>query len=264
MTSPSPSEPRTASLYHAALAPAAAVKLVLATLGAWLVAMVIIAAVRVPMSVGIDLVGLVPIAITVGYARTRKLPLASIGLRWPHPRFLIAAVLIGSSAWLINVVLWSWVEEHTSTEYLHRAIDLPPAVLVFLGAAVVAPIGEELVFRGVLARGLATRLPASAAIAISAAVFSLYHLALPQLGPAFTIGLALAFVALRADSIIPSIVVHMINNAIVIALSRPDIPDFSWLIAAYPLPALGVALLLTGGGLALAARRPAANADLVV
>ena len=256
MTSPSPSEPRTASLYHAALRPASALLLVLGTGVAWIVAIGVLASAGASMEVTVGVSSLTVIAVPIAYVELRGFPFASIGFRWPHPKFFVAAALIGSSSWLINAVLWSWVAEHSDTRYLHRAIEQPPVVVVLVGACVLAPLGEELMFRGILARSFATRLPAIAAIAISSALFSAYHMALPQLGPTFTLGLALAFVALRADSILPTILLHAINNAVVIVLARPDLPDFAWLIEASPVLSFGVAIAMTGGGIALAAKRP--------
>src|SRR5436309_3059855 len=136
MTSPSGSEPRTPPLYHAALAPAGAVALVVAT------------------GVASVVVGTV---------------LHAAGA--PEEAQLAAATLLGGSAWLLEAVAWGWLAKYGDTKPIEHAIDAPNIVLAFAVLAVLAPAAEEILFRGVLLRALASRLCPGAAIAISAAVF---------------------------------------------------------------------------------------------
>lgn len=107
-------------------------------------------------------------------------------------------------------------------------------------------------FRGVLARGLAGRMPLWAAAAISAAVFSAYHLSLVQALPTLTLGLALAAVAIRADSAAPAIVAHALNNAIAIAVSRDELPALAGWLDHHADDALWIAIAVAAAGLVLA------------
>jgi membrane protease YdiL (CAAX protease family) len=98
----------------------------------------------------------------------------------------------------------------------------------------------------VLARAFGPR--AWLGIVVSAVVFSLYHLNPPQMVGVFPLALALGFLAVRARSIVPGMIAHLLNNAIVLVLQRVTIVD------DHPQLTLLAAFLLFGGGLALAAK----------
>jgi hypothetical protein len=93
----------------------------------------------------------------------------------------------------------------------HR--DLATVALFFVGAVVLAPVVEELLFRGVLLRALLRRFQPVTAVLGSAVIFSLVHYVgdpntLPFL-PALTgLGAVLAIVALRSGDLSTSIFIH--------------------------------------------------------
>jgi membrane protease YdiL (CAAX protease family) len=92
-------------------------------------------------------------------------------------------------------------------------------VIIIARACVLAAIGEELLFRGAFYTWLRQRLSARAAIVISAAAFAVIH-GFPQiLLLAFFIGVGFGWVRERSQSIVPSIVVHVLHNVILISLS---------------------------------------------
>jgi len=85
-------------------------------------------------------------------------------------------------------------------------------VLLF-AVIVVAPIGEELVFRGVIQNyGLKNFAPALA-IGLQALIFGLYHGNIIQGIYAFFMGAVLGFVAHKTGTILTSIVLHISVNA---------------------------------------------------
>lgn len=85
-------------------------------------------------------------------------------------------------------------------------------VLLF-AVIVVAPIGEELLFRGLIqSYGLKNFAPVLA-IFLQGLIFGLYHGNVIQGVYAFLMGIVLGYVAFRRGSIIPSIVLHMSVNA---------------------------------------------------
>lgn len=91
-------------------------------------------------------------------------------------------------------------------------------VLLFLLVAIIAPVGEELVFRGMLYRYLRSRRSVLPAVILSAALFSLAHVVPVLLLPLFVLGVALAIVTERSASIYPAIALHALNNGISLAL----------------------------------------------
>ena len=93
----------------------------------------------------------------------------------------------------------------------HR--DAATIVLFVIGAVILAPIIEELLFRGLLLRALLRRMAPVTAVLVSAVIFALVHYigdpnTLPFL-PALTgLGAVLAVVALRSGELSTSIFIH--------------------------------------------------------
>jgi membrane protease YdiL (CAAX protease family) len=141
------------------------------------------------------------------------------------------------------------------TRELSRLIERPPLVAAIAMFAAVPAVCEELVFRGVFARALGRDLPLAGAAAISAAVFSAYHLSVAQALPTLTLGVALAILAIRSGSVLPAMLAHAINNAAAIAVSRDEVPALSGWLADHPIAALAIAIVVAAGGLALALPR---------
>lgn len=94
------------------------------------------------------------------------------------------------------------------------AITMNEFVWLFALGAVAAPIVEEFLFRGLLYPLLRGRLKVLMAVVVSAFLFAFLHF-YPTLIPALlTMGVVLAVLAERYDSILPSIVVHALNNGV--------------------------------------------------
>lgn len=88
---------------------------------------------------------------------------------------------------------------------------------------VIVPICEELLFRGLLLRGLNRTYGAIPALFVSSILFGLSHFRLPTaILPATVAGLLLGLVALRRGSIWPSIAMHAAVNALPVIIS-PDV-----------------------------------------
>jgi uncharacterized protein len=90
--------------------------------------------------------------------------------------------------------------------------------LVFVVAAVIAPIVEELLFRGLLYQWLRARLGIAVAVVLSAAIFSVVHV-IPLLFPAlFLIGIVLALAFEYGRSLWVSIALHFFQNAFAVCV----------------------------------------------
>lgn len=89
-----------------------------------------------------------------------------------------------------------------------------PALLVqwFLVVAVLAPVGEELVFRAGVFRFLSNRMPSFLAAVLSAALFALIHWSAQAAVPLFALGIALAFVYHKSGRLLAAIVLHASFN----------------------------------------------------
>lgn len=177
-----------------------------------------------------------------------------LGLRMPPPRFLVAGLLVGLSAWYVALVIVLWVQPPGDEKILQRVVEQGSLAPALIGFALLPAFAEELVFRGAFARGLATRWPAWVAVLVSGLVFSLYHLIPSQMLGVLPLGLALGLLAVQSNSVVPGMIAHLTNNVIALVLSRDEVPGMSRALAARPEITLVAALVLLGCGTMLCAK----------
>ena len=89
-----------------------------------------------------------------------------------------------------------------------------------------APLSEELVFRGAILRELLKwKENPWIGIIISAMLFSLVHMNPVQMPHAFLVGILLGWLYYRTDSIIPGVTWHWVNNTIAYVMYNLTNPD---------------------------------------
>lgn len=84
---------------------------------------------------------------------------------------------------------------------------------MFLYMVILAPIIEEIVYRGFVLK-LISPYGKTVSIVLSAFIFGFMHGNLSQFVTAFATGLVFSAVAVKTGSILPTIIMHMMNNAI--------------------------------------------------
>lgn len=89
------------------------------------------------------------------------------------------------------------------------------AIFAFVITVVVTPFVEELYFRGFLFKGLLMHHRPWIAYVVSAGLFAVLHPPLLAMVHVFFIGLLLAYLVRETKSIWPSVLIHMLNNAVV-------------------------------------------------
>lgn len=137
---------------------------------------------------------------------------------------------LGQSLRTLLILLWPVLSLLLLSSSLYLALGLPlepqPALLKFLEARelgqmlpflayalVLAPVWEEVFFRGTLFPWLAGRLPVHQAQWLSALAFGAVHLHGPTLIPLTVFGALLAGIYRTSGSLVPSILVHAFFNA---------------------------------------------------
>lgn len=247
----SPTEPRTTRLYHGGrtFEPVFASGLVAMSVATfYLVAGVVPAAFALVAGQAILVAGPAIAAYAIGASHH------VLGFASPRKRYVLAAVLLGISAWYLNMRLVLLLKPPADAIHrLEQFVDSAPLVEALILLAVLPPLCEEILFRGVLARSLATRLPIWIAVGLSAVLFSAYHLSLVQAPATLTLGIAFGVLTVRADSIVPSVIAHALNNAIAVLVSRDSFEGFAGWLGANPKPALAIAGTASAAGIAIIA-----------
>ena len=97
-----------------------------------------------------------------------------------------------------------------------------PNPYTFISAVIIAPIAEEIFFRGILLEGFFKNYKPAMAIILSALLFGVIHMNRWQAVSATLSGLLIGWAYWKTDSLIPGIVLHFVNNLIVeLNLIRP-------------------------------------------
>jgi uncharacterized protein len=113
----------------------------------------------------------------------------------------------------------------------------------FAAIVVVAPFVEELLFRGIILRGLLARMSAPKAIVLSSVLFGAMHANIYQFVDAGTFALVLGWLYVRFRSTLPCILLHALTNALAMLswslgaqdLAAMDIPGWIWFAAVLAL-----------------------------
>ena len=92
---------------------------------------------------------------------------------------------------------------------------LPSVFLYYLTVAFLPALGEEFAFRGVI-MGSLRKYSDALALVVSAGAFSLMHGNFVQIPFTFCCGLAFGYIAIKSNSLLPSIIVHFLNNALAV------------------------------------------------
>lgn len=188
---------------------------------------------------------------------------ATLGLRTAPARALVGCALLGATFWYVNMRIVDLLPfPPVDKSALQQLVDVPPWWAALLTIAVVPAICEELVFRGVLVRSLVPRWSPAFAIIVSAALFAGYHFSILQLIPTFLLGLVFAHVALCSDSAIPTMVAHLLNNAIALSVARGELPGLARVMREFPTASLVGCIGLSLVGLGLATVRPVGRTEL--
>ncbi|MBU3183352.1 CPBP family intramembrane glutamic endopeptidase [Clostridium estertheticum] len=132
----------------------------------------------------------------------------------------VAVIIIGFRLAYDNSLIYL-VDKIPMPDFISQAfgeMSISPIILI-LSVAVIAPIYEEVIIRGILLKGMANKMNPNLALIISALIFALAHMNIPQGINAFLLGLIIGAIYLSSDSIYLCIFAHFINNSVAITTS---------------------------------------------
>jgi membrane protease YdiL (CAAX protease family) len=146
--------------------------------------------------------------------RPRRIPGGGLGI-------LVLGTLALSQA-LESLTILLGMGPGPALDWIARTMAAAPPMVVLLAVLVVgllAPIGEELFFRGYLQTRLRRVWSPGPAILVAALAFGLIHGELVHGVLAFGIGLYLGLMTERAESVVPAVICHAANNTASVILS---------------------------------------------
>ncbi|HEY9785115.1 MAG TPA: type II CAAX endopeptidase family protein [Candidatus Obscuribacterales bacterium] len=144
-------------------------------------------------------------------------------------QMIFLGLRIFAVAWffgMVGILLSLWLH-HPRDEYvspvstiLMETGNLPAKLILVASMAIIGPVLEEILFRGILYTALRRTWGIGPSIIVSSMLFSLLH---GQGAPwlligKFTVGALNAFALEKTRSIVPGIVAHIANNTVVITL----------------------------------------------
>ena len=137
-------------------------------------------------------------------------------LNWPQAGrgLLMSLPIVALSGWLVERF---WPNAGGSNPLLEEVLNgrssLALLMLAFT-ATVLAPLFEELLFRGVLLPVVGARWGIAAGIGVSALVFALAHLSLSEAPPLLALGIGLGWLRWSSGRLLSTVVMHGLWNGL--------------------------------------------------
>jgi CAAX amino terminal protease family protein len=120
-----------------------------------------------------------------------------------------------------NILPLQWIYEQLNISLSMEMEEMFKSIMGnrwgYLALGILAPLAEEMVFRGAILRTLLNYFNGRmywVPIIVSALLFGLVHGNMAQLLNAFLIGILLGWMYYRTESIVPGIVLHWVNNTV--------------------------------------------------
>jgi uncharacterized protein len=158
---------------------------------------------------------LVPMAIAAqrGAATMREV-LQRLGVRRFKPSTTLKWTAAAIGAYLLFAFVYSALIVEPKQEDIADGFGPIPVQILLI--AIAAPISEEICFRGMLFGGLRERLPRVAAALIAGLIFGGLHAltGVTAVPPLIFFGFVLAVLYEETGSIVPCILLHMLNNSV--------------------------------------------------
>lgn len=148
-----------------------------------------------------------------GWLQFRWHPLG-VSVRRAFKTFLMVLPLVSLAGWLLNQLLGDPGGSNPLLELVLNSDNLPALACFAFTAVVLAPLFEEIIFRGVLLPVLAREMGVGWGIAASSLVFGIAHLSLGELVPLFVLGLGLGWLRWSGGRLGACVILHALWNAV--------------------------------------------------
>jgi membrane protease YdiL (CAAX protease family) len=138
---------------------------------------------------------------------------ARLGVLWfklSALKWMAAAI----AAYLLFAIFYTALIVEPKQEDIAEGFGTIPIQILLI--VIAAPISEEICFRGMLFGGMRERLPRVAAALVAGLVFGALHAltGVTAVPPLIVFGFILSLLYERTGSIVPGIILHMLNNSV--------------------------------------------------
>ena len=120
-------------------------------------------------------------------------------------------LLIG---WLMNELFGDQGGSNPLLELVLGSDEFMPLFLLLITTVFLAPVFEELVFRGILLPVLVSKVGKISGVLLSALIFALAHLSVGELPPLFVLGIGLGLMRLSSGRLFPCALMHSLWNGV--------------------------------------------------
>ena len=128
--------------------------------------------------------------------------------------WLMVTPVVTLVGWLVVKLVGDPGGSNPLLELVLGSRDPLALALLLLTAVVLAPLFEEVIFRGTLLPVLAARFGSGTAVLLSALVFALAHLSFGELAPLTVLGIGLGLLRLRGGRLLSCVLMHALWNGI--------------------------------------------------
>ena len=119
---------------------------------------------------------------------------------------------------LISLIMNSLIENQNGSNPLLEIVlnnnNYLSFFLLFVTTTLLAPLFEEIIFRGVLLPTLSRDFGGVSGIIVSAFIFALAHLSLGEMPPLFVLGIGLGITRIASGSLFSSVIMHSLWNGL--------------------------------------------------
>ncbi|GAA0784253.1 CPBP family intramembrane glutamic endopeptidase [Hathewaya limosa] len=110
----------------------------------------------------------------------------------------------------LGILIYKLFKDATLPELLQEISEYP--IICFLSASIVAPVFEEMLFRGVILDKLLIKNKPVIAVGVSSLIFGIMHFNVVQSTNGVFLGIILGMIYCKSKSLLPCILVHFVNN----------------------------------------------------
>lgn len=152
--------------------------------------------------------------LTVFFLIRRKNVLTESGVKKTQGKYIPIAIGLGVGYMLIINFGLCLLPESWLMAYSEQSSGLVEgsAAAIIVSTMIMAPFIEEIIFRGLMLSRLRKGMPDVVAVLICALIFGLAHGQILWMTYAFGLGIVLGLVAVKSDSVIPGLILHMVFN----------------------------------------------------